>query len=135
MSTTLRWHATEAIMANVALPVPCIPMRTIDALGSNTRRHSYGEGTGVDLDEFGKLRSLAAGGEGVGSELRPFIAIPPACMLAKDRFVLVVMEAMAYEFRCGMQSRLRSKAWYVGAVLTQLNRCPGGVLASHVMRG
>jgi hypothetical protein len=97
-------------------------MRTIDALGSNTRRHSYGDGAGVDLAEFGKLRSLAAGGEGVGSELRPFIAIPPACMLAKDRFVPVVTEAMACVFRCGMRSRGFGAGHGVGAVLTQLPR-------------
>lgn len=49
MSTTRRLHAIEAMTARVDLPVPRMPMSTIEASGSNTRRISFeGEvGTGV----------------------------------------------------------------------------------------
>jgi hypothetical protein len=43
---------------------------------------------------------MLAGGEGVGSELRPFIATPPAVMLAKERFVPAVTEAMVTSSKC-----------------------------------
>lgn len=88
--------ATEAIIANVALPVPCIPRSTIDALESNIRRHSYCDGTGVDLAEFGKLRCLDAGGDGVGSEARPSFVLLSLLMVANVRFVPTVTETMAY---------------------------------------
>ena len=83
-------------MANVALPVPCIPRSTIDALVSNILRHSYCEGPGVDLAEFGKLRCLDAGGDGVGSEARPSLVLLSLLMVANVRFVPAVAEIMAY---------------------------------------
>jgi len=96
MSMTLRWQATEAIIASVALPVPCMPMSTIDARESNILRHSYCVGAGVDLAEFGRLRCLDAGGDGVGSEARPSIAPFSVFIAANERFAPTVMEAIVY---------------------------------------
>ena len=79
-------------------------MRTIDALESNTRRHSYCEGTGVDLAEFGKLRCLDAGGDGVGSEARPSLALPSVSIVANERFVPAVTEDMVFGFKSPLGS-------------------------------
>jgi len=83
-------------MASVALPVPCIPRSTMDALESNIRRHSYCDGPGVDLAEFGKLRCLDAGGDGVGSEARPSFALLSLLIVANVRFIPAVTETMIH---------------------------------------
>lgn len=47
-SITRRRHAIEAIIASVDFPVPRMPINTMDAFGSNTRRDSTG-GIGVGV--------------------------------------------------------------------------------------
>jgi hypothetical protein len=76
---------------------------------------------------------MLAGGEGVGSELRPFIATPPAVMLAKERFVPAVTEAMVTSSRCRIVILMqRSKAWRRDGFPLQ----PWDILAArHVARG
>lgn len=73
-------------MANVALPVPCVPMRTIEAWESKTLRHSRAvikePGFGVEFLELGKLRCFSAGGDGVGSGFWPSILTSPAFIAA-----------------------------------------------------
>jgi hypothetical protein len=88
---TLRWQAAEAIMARVALPVPCIPMRTIEALESNIRRDSHGDsvavGMGVELAAYCRLRCVVVGMGGVGNEVRPSLTRPSAFIIEYERFI------------------------------------------------
>jgi len=104
-------------------------MSTIDALESNTLRHSYCEGAGVDLAEFGKLRCLDAGGDGVGREERPSFAPVSVFIAANERLVPTVTEAIAYricdpKLSRGVNSMKHSMALQLAAT---------SVLAKHVM--
>ena len=54
-------------------------------------------GAGVDLAEFGRLRCLDAGGDGVGSEARPSIVPVSVFIAANERFAPTVMDAIVYE--------------------------------------
>jgi hypothetical protein len=74
-------------------------MSTMDALESNTLLHSYCEGAGVDLAEFGKLRCLDAGGDGVGNEARPSFAPVSVLIAANERLVPTVTDAIAHRIR------------------------------------
>lgn len=53
-------------------------------------------GAGVDLAEFGRLRCLDAGGDGVGSEARPSIVPVSVFIAANERFAPTVMDAIVY---------------------------------------
>jgi hypothetical protein len=103
-------------------------MSTMDALESNTLRHSYWEGAGVDLAEFGKLRCLDAGGDGVGSEARPSLVPVSMFIAVNERLVPTLTEAIAHRIRGpklfrGVNSMKHSMALQLAAT---------SVLAKHV---
>lgn len=86
-------------MAKVALPVPCVPISTIEALESNTRRHSWSAtkdaGVGVDLLLLGRLRCFSEGGDGVGSGFRPSSSLMSSAFIAAYvLFVPIVVDVM-----------------------------------------